>query len=356
MRSLGRLGAPAPSDREASQRPRLRCDPIEPIPYDLSRLALVRSLLACSALSLCGGRPSSALGAADPDEFPSDRHPRKRVRVLDTEISYVDTGHGDPIVFLHGNPTWSYLWRNVIPLVSPHGRCLAPDLVGMGQSGPSPAGLYRFTDHARYLDAWFDILGLTRNVVLVVHDWGSALGFYRALRHPQHFKAIAYMEAIVRPLSWDDFPSPTAATFRALRSARGEQMVLDENFFVEVALPARVVRKLTDGEMAAYRAPYRSREARRPLLTWPRELPIDGTPADVAVLVQRYADWLSKSAVPKMLVSAEPGALLVGRAREFARAWPNQREVTVAGTHFVQEDSPAEIGAAVANFVTAVTS
>ena len=164
------------------------------------------------------------------------------------------------------------------------------------------------------------------------------------------------MEVIGRPLSWDDFPAPSAATFRALRSAKGEQMVLDENFFVEVALPARVVRKLTDGEMAAYRAPYRSREARRPLLTWPRELPIDGTPADVAVLVQRYADWLSKSAVPKMLVSAEPGALLVGRAREFARAWPNQREVTVAGTHFVQEDSPAEIGAAVANFVTAVTS
>jgi haloalkane dehalogenase len=269
----------------------------QPIPYDLSRRALVRSLLACSALSLCGRRPSSALGASEADEFPSDRHPRKRVRVLDTEISYVDTGHGDPIVFLHGNPTWSYLWRNVIPLVSPYGRCLAPDLVGMGQSGPSPAGLYRFTDHARYLDAWFDTLGLTRNVVLVVHDWGSALGFYRALRYPQHFKAIAYMEAIVRPLSWDDFPAPTAATFRALRSAKGEQMVLDENFFVEVALPARVVRKLTDGEMAAYRAPYRSREARRPLLAWPRELPIDGTPADVAVIVQRYADWLSKSAV-----------------------------------------------------------
>lgn len=285
-------------------------------------------------------------------EVPSlDPHPRRRVRVLDTEMSYVDIGAGDPIVFLHGNPTSAYLWRNIIPFVIGHGRCLAPDLVGMGQSGPSPSGAYRFMDHARYLDAWFAALGLTQNVVLVLHDWGSALGFYRAFRFPAQVKAIAYMEAIVQPRRWKDFPNGRDALFRALRSEQGEQWVLDENFFVETVLPKSVIRALGSDEMAAYRRPFQDRRARLPTLIWARELPIDGEPADVAATVERYGQWLSTSPLPKLLIKAEPGALLVGRALAFCHRWPNQREVTVRGIHYVQEDAPTTIGAALQSFV-----
>ncbi len=282
---------------------------------------------------------------------PADSHPRRRIRVLDTEISYVDTGSGDPIVFLQGNPTWSYLWRNIIPYVSRDGRCLAPDLVGMGQSGKSPARAYRFLDHVRYLDAWFDVLDLRQNVTLVLHDWGSALGFYRAFRHPAEVKAVAYMEAIVQPRRWEDFPTGRDAIFRALRSPQGERMILDENFFVETVLPKSILRTLSDEEMEAYRAPYRDREARLPTLQWPRELPIDGEPADVVAIVDQYGKWLSESRLPKLLVAATPGALLVGRARAFCRTWPNQQEVEVKGIHFIQEDSPAEIGTALQRFI-----
>lgn len=280
-----------------------------------------------------------------------DMHRRNRVKVLDTEMSYVDIGEGDPIVFLHGNPTSSYLWRNIIPFVAMQGRCLAPDLVGMGQSGKSPTGAYRLTDHARYLDAWFAALGLTRNVVLVLHDWGSALGFHWAHRHPDQVQAIAYMEALVRPRRWDDFPNGRDALFRALRSPKGEAMVLDENFFVETVLPKSIMRRLSDEEMDAYRAPFAERAARLPTLVWPRELPIDGEPRDVVEIVQRCGDWLAKSAVPKLCIVAEPGALLTGRALEFCRTWPNQREVRVKGIHYIQEDSPVEIGTALSGFV-----
>ena len=280
-----------------------------------------------------------------------DRHPRRRVNVLDAEISYVDTGHGDPIIFLHGNPTSSYLWRNIIPYLSDHGRCLAPDLVGMGQSGKSLTGAYRFIDHAHYLDAWFDALGLTKNVTLVLHDWGSALGFCRAFRHPEQIKAIAYMEAITRPRAWADFPDGRDAIFRALRSDKGDRMVLDENFFIETVLPKSIIRRLSDAEMAAYRAPYRTRETRLPLLVWPRELPIEGEPADVVAMVAEYSEWLATSTLPKLFIAAEPGAILVGRARDICRTWPNQQEATVKGIHFIQEDAPAEIGSALQAFV-----
>ena len=283
--------------------------------------------------------------------FGADLHHRRRVRVLDTEMSYVDVGDGDPIVFLHGNPTSSYLWRNIIPFLRGHGRCLAPDLVGMGQSGPAPDGAYRFVDHARYLDAWFEALDLRRRLVLVLHDWGSALGFYRTFRHPAHVKAIAYMEAIVQPRRWADFPSGRAAMFRALRSDEGERLVMDENFFVETILPRSIIRTLADDDMAAYRAPFLDRLARRPTLVWARELPIDGEPPDVTEIVERYGAWLARSSLPKLLITAEPGALLVGRAREFCRTWPNQREVSVSGIHYLQEDSPAEIGMALQEFV-----
>ncbi len=287
----------------------------------------------------------SPIAAADP-------HPRRRVRVLDSEMAYVDTGAGDPVVFLHGNPTSSYLWRNVIPPVERVARCLAPDLIGMGDSGKAAGGSYRFVDHARYLDAWFDALGLARDVVLVVHDWGSALGFDWAYRHPERVRGVAYMEAIVQPLSWGEWPAPARAIFQAMRSPAGEEMVLQKNVFVERILPLSVLRGLTEAEMAVYRRPYREAgESRRPTLTWPREIPIDGQPADVVAVVARYAAWLAGSDLPKLFVNADPGVILTGTQREFCRTWPSQREITVKGSHFIQEDSPAEIGRAVADFV-----
>ncbi|OGK95555.1 MAG: haloalkane dehalogenase, partial [Candidatus Rokubacteria bacterium RIFCSPHIGHO2_02_FULL_73_26] len=270
-----------------------------------------------------------------------DPHPRRRVTVLDTELAYVDTGAGDPIVFLHGNPTSSYLWRNVIPYVAGLGRCLAPDLVGMGDSGEAPDGSYRFADHARYLDAWFEALALTENVVLVVHDWGSALGFHWARRHPERVRGVAYMEAIVRPVTWAEWPEAARKVFQAMRSPAGEAMVLEKNVFVERILPASVLRGLTPEEMERYRAPYRDPgEARRPTLTWPRQIPIDGEPADVVAVVEAYAAWLATSPLPKLFVNADPGTILIGPQREFCRTWPNQEEVSVRGSHFVQEDSP----------------
>jgi haloalkane dehalogenase len=282
----------------------------------------------------------------------ADPYSRRRIDVLDTAMSYVDTGAGAPVVFLHGNPTSSYLWRNVIPLVELEGRCLAPDLVGMGDSGKAPAGSYRFADHARYLDAWFEALGLTRDVTLVVHDWGSALGLDWAHRHPDRVRALVYMEAIVRPVSWGEWPETARKIFQAMRTPAGEEMVLERNVFVERILPASVLRGLTEAEMTVYRRPYlEPGESRRPTLTWPREIPIDGEPADVVAIVDDYARWLATSDRPKLFVNAEPGVILVGAQRESCRAWPNQREITVRGSHFLQEDSPAEIGEAVAAFL-----
>ena len=278
---------------------------------------------------------------------------RKRVAVLGTDMAYVDVGEGDPIVFLHGNPTSSYLWRNVIPHVRDLGRCLAPDLVGMGQAGASPSGAYRFRDHARYLDAWFEALNLAP-VILVLHDWGSALGFHWAHRHPQRVRAIAYMEAIVQPRDWADLPQDRAPLFRDLRSPRGEHMILDANAFIEMLLPRLIIRRLGEAEMEAYRRPFRERAARLPMLVWPRELPIGGEPADIVALVEAYGGWLAKSGLPKLLVSAEPGSMLIGRSLAFSRTWANQEEVTVRGIHFLQEDSPDEIGTALARFVRRV--
>lgn len=281
----------------------------------------------------------------------ADAYERHRIALLETEISYVDTGAGEPVVFLHGNPTSSYLWRNVIPHVEGLGRCLAPDLVGMGDSGAAPDGSYRFVDHARYLDAWFEALGLT-NVTLVVHDWGSALGFYWAYRHPERVRGIAYMEAVVRPLTWEEWRDESRQIFQDLRSEAGEEMVLEKNLFIEGILPSAVLRDLTEEEMNVYRRPYlEPGESRRPILTWPRELPINGEPEDVVSIVDDYSKWLAQSDVPKLFVNAEPGAILTGSQREFCRTWPNQEEVTVRGVHFVQEDSPHEIGEAVATFV-----
>ena len=280
-----------------------------------------------------------------------DPFQRKRLAVLDSEIAYVDEGAGDSIVFLHGNPTSSYLWRNIIPHCTSLGRCLAPDLIGMGESGKNPAGSYRFVDHARYLDAWLDAVDVGDAVTFVIHDWGSALGFHWANRHRDRVKGIVFMEAIVRPVTWAEWPEAAARVFQGFRSEAGEEMVLEKNVFVERVLPGSVMRDLTEEEMAVYRKPFvEAGESRRPTLTWPREIPLDGEPADVTEIVQNYAGWLSGSDLPKLLVNAEPGAILTGAQLEFARAWPNTTGVTVPGTHFVQEDSPNEIGAAIADW------
>jgi haloalkane dehalogenase len=277
----------------------------------------------------------------------TDALPRKRIGTLDSEMSYVDIGEGDPIVFLHGNPTSSYLWRNIIPHVSELGRCLAPDLIGMGASGKTADGSYRFVDHVKYLDAWFEAVGATESVTLVIHDWGSALGFYRAYRHPAQFKGIAYMEAIARAVTWDEWGP--ADMFRTLRSEAGDDLVLQQNMFVEQILPGAVLRDLTDEEMDVYRRPYaEAGESRRPTLTWPREIPISGEPADVVKIVGEYAEWLETADIPKLLVAAKPGAILRGPTLDYVRGWPNQTEVNVTGSHFIQEDSPHEIGEALA--------
>lgn len=268
-------------------------------------------------------------------------------------MTYVEVGEGDPIVFLHGNPTSSYLWRNVIPHLEGQGRCIAPDLIGMGGSEklpPEEPERYRFVCHRLYLDALLEQLGVRENVTLVIHDWGSALGFDWARRHPDAVRGIAYMEAIVRPVSWDEWPEPARDIFRAMRSPAGEEMILDRNLFVERILPASVLRDLSEEEMDAYRAPFRAREDRWPTLVWPREIPLDGEPADVTEVAEEIAAFLAASEVPKLFINADPGVILTGPQREFCRTFPHQREVTVPGSHFVQEDSADAIGRAVAEW------
>ena len=283
---------------------------------------------------------------------------KRRVDAKGLRMAYVEVGSGDPIVFLHGNPTSSFLWRNILPYAADHGRCIAPDLIGMGDSDKLPdadANSYTFAEHRRYLDAALDGLGIERNVVLVVHDWGSALGFDWARRHPDAIAGICYMEALVRPLTWDEWPAAARGIFQGFRSPAGEEMVLANNVFVERVLPGSILRQLGDDEMAEYRRPFATPgEGRRPTLTWPRQIPIDGEPEDVAAIIADYADWLKSSALPKLFVNAEPGAILTGAPREFCRTWPNQTEVTVKGSHFIQEDSATAIGEALAAWLVDV--
>jgi haloalkane dehalogenase len=282
---------------------------------------------------------------------------KRFVKVFDRAMAYVEIGQGDPIVLLHGNPTSSYLWRNILPYLQREGRCIAPDLIGMGDSEKLPgtdAGSYTFVEHRRYLDALLASLGVEHDVTLVVHDWGSALGFDWANRHRDALRGIAYMEAIVQPVTWELWSAESRSFFERLRSPAGEQMILEENLFVESLLPRRILRKLTDVEMAAYRRPYlEPGEGRRPTLTWPRQLPIEGEPADVVEIVSSYGEWLAASPVPKLFVNAEPGTVST-QEREFCRSWPNQTEVAVSGLHFIQEDSPGQIGEAVARWYTSL--
>ena len=284
-----------------------------------------------------------------------EKYAKKKAHVLEYTMSYVDEGSGHPIVLLHGNPTSSYLWRNIIPHLSGLGRCVAPDLIGMGDSDKlknSGPDSYSFIEHRKYLDALLEEIGVTENVVFVVHDWGSALGFDWAYRHQNKVKGIVYMEAILFHYDWSDWPEDARKVFQGFRSPAGEEMILDKNYFIELVLPNSVIRKLTPPEMDVYHRPFHNPgEDRRPTLTWPRQIPIEGKPKEVVEIVAKYGEWLSKSDIPKLFINAEPGAILVGRARDFCRTWPNQEEATVIGKHFIQEDSPDEIGQSIANFI-----
>jgi haloalkane dehalogenase len=286
------------------------------------------------------------ISAAEPE--------KKTLKINGSTMAYVEAGTGDPIVFQHGNPTSSYLWRNIIPQLADRGRCIAVDLIGMGdsdklnRSGPES---YRYVEHRDYLFAAWDALGIRQNVTLVIHDWGSALGFDWAYHNQAAVAGIAYMEALVMPVSWKQWPEKASEIFRGFRSPEGEPMVLEKNLFIERVLPGSVLRGLTEGEMNVYRRPFlQPGEDRRPMLTWPRQIPIDGEPGDVCSIVADYSAWMAKNDLPKLFINAEPGAILVGEQREYCRRWKNQAEVTVPGIHFLQEDSPDEIGAAIATW------
>lgn len=283
---------------------------------------------------------------------------KKKIGVLGRQMAYVEEGVGDPIVFLHGNPTSSYLWRNVMPHLSGQGRLIAPDLIGMGDSDKLPdSGPERYTlaEHRDHLFALLEALDVTSNVTLVLHDWGSALGFHWAEHHADALKGVAYMEAIVRPLTWDDFPNSVRDTFKAFRSPAGDELILQKNLFVEGLLPGAIMRTLEPEEMDVYRKPFlEPGEDRRPMLSWPRQIPIEGEPAEVVQWVESYGKFMESSPVPKLFVDADPAALLRGEVRDYCRTWPNQQEVTVAGTHFIQEDSPHEIGEAVSAWLKGI--
>lgn len=276
---------------------------------------------------------------------------KRSLAVNGRSMAYVDVGDGEPIVFLHGNPTSSYLWRNIIPHLQDGYRCIAPDLIGMGDSDKltdSDETSYTFVEHRSYLDQLLDSLDLGNGVTLVVHDWGSALGFDWANRNRDRIAGFAYMESIVKPVSSADWPDSAWPIFEAMRGEAGETIVLEKNVFVDRILPASIIRTLSDEEMEVYRSPYRDPgESRRPTLTWPRQIPFDGVPADVHEIVDSYARWMTENDIPKLFINADPGSVLTGPQREFCRSWRNQEEVTVPGIHFIQEDSPHEIGDAI---------
>ena len=283
---------------------------------------------------------------------------KKFVSVKGKQIAYVEEGSGDPIVLLHGNPTSSFLWRNVIPELVESGRVIVPDLIGQGDSEKLPASegpeRYSLEVAYSYVDGLLESIGANENVTLVIHDWGTGVGFLWAMRHPAAVKGVAYMEGIVKPVSWSDWPESAVGIFKGFRSDKGEDLILNRNMFIEGVLPSSVIRPLSDTEMDAYRAPHLETDDRQPLLNWPRQIPIEGEPKDVVALVNEYGAFMAASDIPKLFINADPGSILVGAQREFCRSWPNQQEVTVKGLHFIQEDSPVEIGQAVANWLKAL--
>ncbi len=279
---------------------------------------------------------------------------KKFAEVKGKQIAYIDEGKGDPIVLIHGNPTSSFLWRNVIPELTDYGRVIAPDLIGHGDSEKMPTSegpkAYNLETAYSYIDLLFQKIDADKNVILVLHDWGSAIGFMWAMRHMNSVKGVAYMEAIVTPLDWKDWPEIAVGIFKGFRSEKGEELIVNRNLFIEAVLPSSVIRTLSDAEMDAYRAPYLKPSDRHPMLSWPRQIPLDGLPINVVNLVNEYGSFMLNSQIPKLFINADPGSILVGRQREFCRCWPNQKEITVSGLHFIQEDSPSEIGRAVANW------
>lgn len=285
----------------------------------------------------------------------TDPYDHASLAVKGVKMAYTEAGEGRPIWLLHGNPTSSYIWRNVIPHIEDLGHCIAPDLVGMGHSEKLPDSgpdSYSYAEHREYLFGLFDALGEVNDVILVLHDWGAVFGFEWARTHPSAVRGIAFMEPLVMPLTWDLFPSSASDAFKGLRSPAGEQMCLEENFFVEQVIPMAVMRDLEPEEMDAYRAPYPDPgEGRRPTLTFPREIPIDGEPSEMAAILEANCEWLASSDIPKLFIRANPGMMVTGKVAERCRSFPNQKEVTVKGAHYVQEDSPDEIGEALANWI-----
>ena len=281
---------------------------------------------------------------------------KKKITINNKTMSYIDEGEGDAIIFQHGNPTSSYLWRNVMPHLEGQGRLIACDLIGMGDSekltnsGPDS---YNYFEHRDFLFTLLEELNIGKQVVFVIHDWGSALGFDWSFQNQDRVQGIAYMEGIVKPVTWDEWPENATKVFQGFRSEAGESMVLDKNIFVERVLPSSIMRELSEEEMDEYRRPFLNPgEDRRPTLSWPRQIPIQGEPKEVVEVVENYSKWLSSSDLPKLFINADPGSILTGKQREFCRSWPNQEEVTVKGTHFMQEDSPDEIGKAISRFVS----
>ena len=279
---------------------------------------------------------------------------KKKISIDGKEIAYRQQGSGEPIVFLHGNPTSSYLWRNITPYLHDQASCISMDLIGMGDSDKldnPDTNSYRFEEHFYYVEKAIKALTNNKKITLVIHDWGSALGFHWSYKHPELIKGIAYMEAIVKEMTWDDWDKNAKSIFQGFRSDAGENLVLEKNYFVEKVLPGSIIRMLDADEMNEYRRPFLSSgEDRRPTLSWPREIPIEGEPGNVCQIVNEYAEWMKTNNIPKLFINAEPGAITTGKIRDFCRSWKNQTEVTVKGIHFIQEDSPDEIGKALSKW------
>ena len=282
---------------------------------------------------------------------------KKYIDVLGKQIAYVEMGDGDPIIFQHGNPTSSYLWRNILPQLQGLGRCIAMDLIGMGDSEKlEDKGnmTYSYDTHKKYFDGFLDAIGVESNATLVIHDWGSALGFDWANDYPQRVKAICYMEGIVQSMEWEDWNEDAKGIFQGFRSPAGEEMILEKNLFIEAVLPGSILRKLSDAEMNEYRRPFNDKKSRRPTLDWPRQIPLENDPPEICRIVDTYSQWMAENNIPKLFINAEPGAILIGKQREFCRTWKNQKEVTVKGSHFIQEDSPNEIGNAIFDWLKGI--
>ena len=282
---------------------------------------------------------------------------KKYIDVLGKQIAYVEMGDGDPIIFQHGNPTSSYLWRNILPQLQGLGRCIAMDLIGMGDSEKlEDKGnmTYSYNTHKKYFDGFLDAIGVGSNATLVIHDWGSALGFDWANDYPEKVKAICYMEGIVQSMEWEDWNEDAKGIFQGFRSPAGEEMILEKNLFIEAVLPGSILRKLSDAEMNEYRRPFNDKKSRRPTLDWPRQIPLENDPPEICKIVDSYSQWMAENNIPKLFINAEPGAILIGKQREFCRTWKNQKEVTVKGSHFIQEDSPNEIGNAIFDWLKGI--